>query len=222
MSNNRAARPTGLGQRRIWVAIVAVLVVAALASAAAAAIRGATSPESRQQADVGRSEQAIPSDPATPPSSPEPSPTSAVPTSAAPASSAPPGAGQPASAPAPRITSFSATANGLIVTITFTLAAQSDRGPFTCNVRRAAMGTEEFPCTVGQVSRTYDYDYCCGGEVHITATDRHGVRSNQWDGWVDMTRPDPPTYSNVRGWHDGSTVHIEFDVTAAIPDATSL
>ncbi|MBX6723619.1 MAG: hypothetical protein IRY92_10365, partial [Dactylosporangium sp.] len=216
MSKNGTPSPAGLGQRRIWVGIVTVLVVAALASATAAVIRGMKSPESRQQADVERSELPIPAGSTTPTSPPNSSPTPTATTSAAAAQST--GAGQPASAPKPRITSFSATANGLIVTVTFTLEAQADRGPFTCSIRRAAVGTEEFPCTIGQVSRTYDYDYCCGGEVHIIATDRHGVRSDQWNGSVDFPKPEPPTYSNLRGWHDGSMVHIAFDVTSAPGD----
>jgi hypothetical protein len=70
------------------------------------------------------------------------------------------------------------------------------------------------PCTIGQNSRTYNYRYCTGGEIWIIATDRFGVRSDQWGDAIYAPCPDPPTYSNLHGWHDGELVHIAFDVIA--------
>jgi len=215
MSTNGYRRPAGLRQLRTWVIVVAVLVVAALASVTAAALRGGKTPESPEQASAERSEQPTPSDSATPTSPPDSSSTPTATTSGAPAQSTT--AGQPASAPKPRITSFSKTFNGPSVTVTFTLAAQADRGPFTCNVRSAYV-TEDVPCSIGPNSRTYTFGYCRGSEIHIIATDRFGVRSDQWNGEATIPCADPPTYSNLRGWHDGSLVHIEFDVTAAPGD----
>jgi hypothetical protein len=116
------------------------------------------------------------------------------------------------------ITAFAATANGLEVTVAFTVRANPDRGPFTCSVRRASVGTDEFPCSIGQVSRTYDYDFCCGSEIYVIATDRNGVRSDQWNGAVQFSRPDRPTYSNIEAWRDGGTVHVRFSVTSAAGD----
>jgi hypothetical protein len=216
MAKDGYAGPTGLRRMRTWAIVVAVLVVAALGSAAAAAIRGAKSPESPGQTTAERSEPPIPTDTAAPVGPPESTATPDATTSAAPAPSA--GAGQPASAPKPRITSFAATYDGPSATVTFTLAAQADRGPFTCSIRRASYGTEEIPCTIGPNGRTYTYGYCRGSEVYIIATDRFGVRSDQWNDAVNLPCVDPPTYSNLRGWHDGSMVHIAFDVTAAPGD----
>jgi hypothetical protein len=115
------------------------------------------------------------------------------------------------------ITGFAVTINGLIVTVSFTFTAQADRGPFMCSIRRAS-GTDEFGCDVGLVSRTYDYDVCCGSEVWAIATDRHGVRSEQWADVIEIPRPDPPTFSNLRAWHVDGTVFVEFSVTSVPGD----
>jgi hypothetical protein len=104
-----------------------------------------------------------------------------------------------------------------MVTVSFTVDAQADRAPFTCSVRRASIGTDEFACSVGQVSRTYNYDFCCGSEIYVIATDGLGMSSDQWDGSVDFARPDRPTYSNLVGWHDGK-VHVQFSVSSAPGD----
>lgn len=200
---------------RRWVAPVAVLTAAALV-AVAIWVNRSPDPDQTTAWHPGQSSSS-PSPTTT--SSPEPSLTPSVTaTSSSPAA----GAGQPASAPKPQIKDFSTAYNGLIVTVSFTLVAQPDRGPFTCVVRRAMNdGTEEFPCNVGPVSRTYQYPFCCGSEVYITATDRHGVRSDQFNDVIMIPRPDPPTYSNLRAWLDEGSVHVAFDVSFAPGDYPS-
>jgi hypothetical protein len=125
---------------------------------------------------------------------------------------------QPQPGAEPVITAFSATASGLLVDVSFTVQAQASRGPFTCSVRHAAAGTDRFPCSVGRVSRMYDYDTCCGSAIFVTAVDRHGVRSEQWNGVVEFPRPDPAKFEVTRGWYDGGTVFVEFDVMSAPGD----
>ncbi len=167
-------------------------------------------------------ERAVPKPSQTPSATlsagPGPLPSTAA--SGAPQTSAP-GGGQSAAVPGhstkPVITGFAVTINGLIVTVSFTFTAQADRGPFMCSIRRAS-GTDEFGCDVGNVSRTYDYDSCCGSEVYVIATDRHGVRSEQWDGVIEIPRPEPPTFSNLHAWHVDGTVFVEFSVASAPGD----
>jgi hypothetical protein len=104
------------------------------------------------------------------------------------------------------------------VTVSFTLVAPADRGPFTCKVKRNGFVADQFPCDVGRVSRTYDFDYCCGATHYISAVDGHGVHSDQWDGWLEFPKPERPVYQNIRGWRDGGVVHIAFDVVSAPGD----
>lgn len=110
----------------------------------------------------------------------------------------------------PRVTDFSYTVNGLIVTVTFTVQAPPDRGPFTCNIRRAVPGEEDFACDAGPVSRTWDDDYCCGGEIYIIVTDKHGVRSDQYNDVIEFERPERPIPTIASYWHDSGTVHVQF------------
>lgn len=224
MSNDGGASPAGLRRMRIWVVVVAVLVVAALASAATAALRGPRSPAPPEQATAGRSDQPVsggstpstagPS--ATPAGTPEASP---APAAAATTTAPAPAPRQSTLLPKPRVTSFSATADGLIVTVTFTVEAQADRGPFRCTVKRnGSAEVDHFPCAIGQVSRTYNFEFCCETTVFVTVMDRYNVSSDPWRSRVAFPKPAQPTYQNLRGWSDDGTVHVTFDVVSAPGD----
>jgi len=212
--------PTGQRWMTRWrvpaIAVLAALVVIGLV---AAVVWASGSPDSPQQVAASQPGQPSSRPSVTATRSPE---ASITPSPSATPQAPPPDAGQPAPQPGspakPVVTAFAATANGLEVTVSFTLNAQADRGPFTCSIRRASIGTDEFSCNAGPVSRTYDYDFCCGSEIYVIATDRNGVSSDQWNGSVDFPRPDRPTYSNLAGRHDGGTVFVQFSVASAPGD----
>lgn len=203
-----------------WARAIAVLAAVVIVVLAGIGLKASQSPDPPEPTIAWHTGQPSTDPTATPTTSPEPSIASSTTLSAT-----TPGAGPPApqggSGPKPVITAFSTRADGLIATVSFTFRAQADRGPFTCSLRRASIDEiDEFSCSVGQVSRTYDYDFCCGSEIYVIVTDRHGVRSDQWSGSVDFTRPDRPTYSNLEAWYDDlyGTVVVQFYVTAAPGD----
>jgi hypothetical protein len=230
MSKDGVGSPAGSRwAKRIWQTTVAVLAVAALATAAGFALTGAWSSEPHQKMAIRRSVQPTasahsgrptPSPSPTPEGTPEPSPTpaarSSTPTST---QAAPPPASQPVVATKPKISNLSATTNGLLATLSFTVVAPPDRGPFTCTVEVGVLaGPQDFPCAAGPVTRTVNLDYCCSVPVTVTATDGHGVRSDPWKDRINFPKPAQPTHQNVQGWYEDGVVHIAFDVVAAPGD----